>query len=105
RAPPSGPAPPMVGGGTAPATNFTRHEVQRPRPPQVAVMSTPAACAARRMVVPGSTWSVRASGNRVRPTVAMRSEDSIAAILGDSNGRQTHVLLDFSRGVADISPT
>ena len=31
----------MVGGGTVPATNFTRHDVQRPRPPQIAVMSMP----------------------------------------------------------------
>ena len=43
----------MVGGGAVPATNLIRHEVQRPRPPQVAVMSTPPACAALRMVVPG----------------------------------------------------
>ena len=43
----------MVGGGTVPATNLTRQEVQRPRPPQVAVMSTPAAWAALRMLVPG----------------------------------------------------
>ena len=34
---------PMVGGGTAPATNFTRHDVHRPRPPHVAVTSRPAA--------------------------------------------------------------
>ncbi len=49
----------MVGGGAVPATSFTRQEVQRPRPPQVAVMSTPAACAERRIVVPGfvsTTW-------------------------------------------------
>ena len=45
----------IVGGGTVPVTSFTRHEVQRPRPPQVAVMSTPPPCAAFRMVVPGST--------------------------------------------------
>src|SRR5206468_11918842 len=56
----------MVGGGIVPATNFTRHDVHRPRPPQVAVMSTPPACAARRIVVPGSTSSVRASGRMVR---------------------------------------
>ena len=43
----------MVAGGTAPATNFTRQDVHRPRPPQVAVTSTPAACAALRMLVPG----------------------------------------------------
>src|SRR5207244_3983179 len=57
----------MVGGGMAPATNFTRQDVQRPRPPQVAVMSTPRAWAARRMVLPGSTWSVIRSGRMVRP--------------------------------------
>ena len=43
----------MVGGGAVPATNLTRHDVQRPRPPQVAVMSTPAAWADFRIVVPG----------------------------------------------------
>ena len=31
----------MVGGGGVPAMNLTRQDVQRPRPPQVAVMSTP----------------------------------------------------------------
>src|SRR5688572_6748367 len=49
----------MVGGGTAPATNFTRHEVQRPRPPQVAVRSMPAAWAAARMLVAGGSASSR----------------------------------------------
>ena len=49
----------IVGGGMVPATNFTRQDVQRPRPPQVAVMSTPAPCAALRTVTPGSTCSVR----------------------------------------------
>src|SRR5262249_39689820 len=57
------------GGGTGPATNLTRHEVQRPRPPHVAVMSTPASCAARRMVRPGSTRSVSWSGRMVSGTV------------------------------------
>src|SRR5436309_964601 len=50
----------IVGGGGRPARNFTRHVVHRPRPPQVAVMSTPAACAALRIVVPGATVTVRA---------------------------------------------
>src|SRR5437899_10858252 len=49
----------IVGGGGRPARNFTRHVVHRPRPPQVAVMSTPAACAALRIVVPGATVTVR----------------------------------------------
>src|SRR5207237_10022965 len=67
----------IVGGGIVPATNFTRHEVQRPRPPQVAVMSTPPSCAALRMLVPAATLSsrrVRASPGFVRKTceTAMR---------------------------------
>ena len=45
----------IVGGGGVPARNFTRHDVQRPRPPQVAVTSMPPSCAARRMVVPAVT--------------------------------------------------
>jgi len=45
----------MVGGGTRPDTNFTRHDVHRPRPPQVASRSTPPACAEARMVTPRST--------------------------------------------------
>ena len=49
----------IVGGGIGPATNFTRHDVQRPRPPQVAVMSTPAAWAALRIETPGVTGSAR----------------------------------------------
>src|SRR5262245_50976610 len=49
----------IVGGGGRPARNLTRHDVQRPRPPHVAVTSTPAACAAFRIVVPGATLSVR----------------------------------------------
>src|SRR2546427_6821408 len=49
----------IVGGGGRPARNLTRHEVHRPRPPHVAVMSTPPACAALRIVVPGATLSVR----------------------------------------------
>ena len=49
----------MLGGGAGPATNLMRQEVQRPRPPQVAVMSMEAACAALRIVVPGATVTVR----------------------------------------------
>ena len=49
----------IVGGGGSPARNFTRQDVHRPRPPQVAVISTPPACAALRIVVPGATVSVR----------------------------------------------
>src|SRR5262249_7359558 len=56
----------MVGGGIVPETNFTRHDVHRPRPPQVAVMSTPPSWAARRMVEPGSTESTTRSGRMVR---------------------------------------
>src|SRR5262245_7625110 len=55
----------MVGGGTGPATNFTRQDVQRPRPPHVAVMSTPAAWAAARMEAPGARAKARrADGSR-----------------------------------------
>src|SRR5262249_62046215 len=49
----------MVGGGGRPARNLTRHDVHRPGPPHVAVMSMPAACAALRIVVPGATVTVR----------------------------------------------
>jgi hypothetical protein len=45
----------IVGGGMLPATNFTRQDVQRPRPPQVAVMSIPPACAAWSRVIPAAT--------------------------------------------------
>ena len=45
--------------GIGPATNFTRHDVQRPRPPHVAVMSTPAAWAAVRIETPGVRVSAR----------------------------------------------
>src|SRR2546428_13828275 len=69
------------GGGGRPARNFTRHDVHRPRPPRVAVMSTPAACAALRIVVPGATVSVRraaASPGSVRivSATAMASHSS-----------------------------
>src|SRR5262245_3410515 len=49
----------IVGGGVAPAMNLTRQDVHRPRPPHVAVMSTPAACAVLRMDVPGARESAR----------------------------------------------
>ena len=62
----------MVGGGTMPETNLTRQDVQRPRPPQVASMSTPAAWAEARMVAPDVAWSVSPAGRRVSATVAMR---------------------------------
>ena len=52
----------MVGGGAVPATNLTRQDVQRPRPPQVAVMSTPPPCAAFRMVVPGLMSRIARAG-------------------------------------------
>ena len=58
----------IVRGGATPATNLTRQDVQRPRPPQVAVMSTPWACAARSKAVPGSTATVRRSGRNVTET-------------------------------------
>src|SRR5215471_21220799 len=77
----------IVGGGTAPATNLTRHEVQRPRPPHVAVMSTEASCAALRMVVPGSTSRARLSGRRVSAGLIRRPG--------------YHFQLDFPRAFAD----
>jgi hypothetical protein len=55
----------MVGGGTGPVTNLTRQEVQRPRPPQVAVMAIPADWAALSIEAPGEALSVRlAEGSR-----------------------------------------
>src|SRR5437762_10133206 len=55
----------IVGGGTVPATNFTRQDVHRPRPPHVAVISIPAACAVFKMEVAGGRESVRwADGSR-----------------------------------------
>ena len=57
----------IVGGGGRPARNFTRHDVHRPRPPHVAVTSTPPACAALRIVVPGATLSVRRDGAAPEP--------------------------------------
>src|SRR2546426_11590291 len=69
-----------VGGGGKPARNLTRHEVHRPRPPQVAMMSTPPACAALRIVVPGATLSVRRSASpgawRIVSATAMASHSS-----------------------------
>src|SRR5260221_13325985 len=55
----------IVGGGMVPDTTFTRQEVPRPRPPHVAVMSTPPSWAALRMVQPGSTESTTRSGRMV----------------------------------------
>src|SRR5438046_10481390 len=49
----------IVGGGTVPATNLTRQDVQRPRPPHVAVISMDAACAPFRIDVAGGSASVR----------------------------------------------
>ena len=69
----------MVGGGAVPATNLTRHEVQRPRPPQVAVMSTPPACAALRMVVPGfvsRTWRP----GRMVSGIAIPAQDTTSSL-------------------------
>ena len=77
-------------GGTVPATNFTRHEVQRPRPPQVAVMSMPAAWAAARMLVPaGSDSSRRGSARRgsvrmVSATAMRRHCNGVSATISNS---------------------
>src|SRR6266436_2891183 len=79
----------MVGGGAVPATSLTRHEVHRPRPPQVAVMSTPEAWADFRIVVPGvvsRTWR------------AGRMVSGIAI-----PGAGYHFFLDFPRGFANSS--
>src|SRR2546428_11219995 len=55
----------IVGGGIVPATNFTRQEVHRPRPPQVAVISIDAACADFKIDVLGGMATVRrAAGSR-----------------------------------------
>src|SRR5262245_40872563 len=70
----------MVGGGTAPATNFTRQEVQRPRPPQVAVRSMPAAWAAARMLVAGGSDSSRRTSAR-RGSVKIVSATAIPRIV------------------------
>ena len=67
----------------------TRHDVHRPRPPQVAVMSTPEAWADFRIVVPGfvsRTW---------RPG---RMVSGIAI-----PGAGYHFFLDFPRGFANSS--
>src|SRR6185503_15340182 len=77
----------IVGGGAVPATSLTRHEVQRPRPPQIALMSTPPAWAAFRMVVPGLASRTRGPGRMVSE-IAMRAQDSI-------------LFLDFTRVFAD----
>src|SRR5262245_25967154 len=69
----------IVAGGVVPATNLTRHDVHRPRPPQVAVMSTPAAWAEARMVDPGSTWSARPSGRIVR-AMLIRGQDTTSRL-------------------------
>ncbi len=80
----------MVGGGAIPETNLTRHEVQRPRPPQVAVMSTPEAWAAFRMVVPDSTSRGWRSGKKVSA--------------GLIRGPGYHFPLDFPPAIADSDP-
>src|SRR5258708_5062699 len=77
----------MVGGGAVPATSLTRQEVQRPRPPQMALMSTPPACAALRMVVPGLVSRMRGPG-RIVTEIVMRAQDII-------------LFLDFPRVFAD----
>src|SRR5262245_32208445 len=63
----------IVGGGGKPTRNFTRHEVHRPRPPHVAVTSTPPPCAALRIVVPGSTTSVRCDAAPPRSAMMVRA--------------------------------
>src|SRR5215510_4073430 len=80
-----------VGGGGDPARNLIRHEVHRPRPPQVAVTSTPEACAAFRMVVPGATWRACRSGKIVSD--------------GLIRGPQYHFALDFPAAIADSDGT
>jgi len=66
----------IVGGGIVPSMNLTRQEVQRPRPPQVAVTSTPPSCAAVRMLVPAATVSTR-RGRASPGCVRMTSETGI----------------------------
>src|SRR5258705_11975658 len=78
----------IVGGGAVPATSLTRHELQRPRPPQIALMSTPPAWAAYRMVVPGLASGTRGHARMVSE-IAMQAHDSIlffdfTRVFGDS---------------------
>src|SRR5206468_6936028 len=80
----------IVGGGAVPA-NLIRQDVQRPRPPQVAVMSTPAAWAALRIVVPESTSRMRRSGRMVSAGLIRASE--------------YHFGLDFPGAFADSDDT
>src|SRR5260370_36278601 len=79
----------MVGGGAVPATSLTRHEVHRPRPPQVAVMSTPPAWADFRIVVPGFVSRTGRPG-RVVSGIAIP-------------GAGYHFFLDFPRRRANSS--
>src|SRR5256885_782940 len=94
----------IVGGGIVPSTNFTRHEVHRPRPPQVAVTSTPPSCAAFRMLVPAATVSSR----RVRASpgsVKMTSETAIRRLaLGEPPREQPQRLLAQRRVAAVLGP-
>src|SRR5205823_10539843 len=70
----------IVGGGIVPSMNLTRQEVQRPRPPQVAVTSTPPSCAAVRMLVPAAMVSTR-RGRASPGCVRMTSETGIRRIV------------------------
>ncbi len=54
-----------------PETNLIRHEVQRPRPPHVDVISIPAVCAALRREVPGGVGTTVPPGSKVTETTGM----------------------------------
>ena len=73
----------IVGGGAVRATTFTRQEVQRPRPPHVAVTSIPCPWATRSSELPGAAATVRASGRNVMGTVASGGGEPI-----DSGARE-----------------
>src|SRR5215510_14847383 len=91
----------IVGGGGRPARNLTRHDVHRPRPPHVAVMSMPAACAALRIVVPGETVRVRrAAGSR-----GLATNVSGTAMASHSSGMlaRMEISVDSLRGSAALA--
>src|SRR4029450_10753154 len=102
----------IVGGGGSPTRNLTRHDVHRPRPPHVAVMSPPPACAALRIVVPGATVSVR----RAEGSLGSVTKVSGTAIASHSSGmlarmeisvewlKRAAALVGFDWSEADLEP-
>src|SRR5438093_11684534 len=72
----------MIVGGGAPVRNLTRHDVQRPRPPHVAVMSTPPAWAALRIVAPAAAVRLRRDAGSLGSTMIV----SATAMVFHSSG-------------------